>query len=179
MKFQDFKDSDEFLNFAVNHLVEAQDEEFTIIKGHILIEYLLNYFISHSNEEVKWENVRLNFSQKLTLYEIFIKDRKKVDIIRKVNAMRNDIAHEMTVNANTLKEFQSISKQTSESNPLVKDHPTGKTIMAFSYLLGGLFATIQLYFDIEEEKNLLWKKSIDEQEDHKRLNRIQEKAKQL
>lgn len=107
MKVKDFKTPDEWQDYCLQQLTNCKDHEFAIVKGHILMEYLLNYFLEESNPEKKVDVRRFTFSHKMRIYEIFATTSFAVPYLQFMNKMRNDIAHDMGVKEDMLKEFRA------------------------------------------------------------------------
>lgn len=143
---KDFSHAD-FKQFVIDHLSNCNSVELTILKGHILIEYMLNHFIDKVTEEkVDFESNRFSFSQKIYLAELLgIKSKEINDQINLVNKLRNDIAHRLTYNKQHLGTLLSnIGKKYPTIIELKKSQNiTIATVGAMTWICANIYAQIE------------------------------------
>lgn len=102
---------DEFNKFAYNELKDIENIELIILKGHIMIEYLLNCYLESliqvKNCEFSKEN--FSFSQKIKIVKYYGQLGSNEDNIiyglELLNKLRNSIAHTLKYDESYLKEF--------------------------------------------------------------------------
>jgi hypothetical protein len=150
MKFKDFKTEDEWQDYCLTQLTNCKDHEFAIVKGHILMEYLLNYFIEQSNTEKKIQVRRFTFNHKVRIYEIFCTTSLAVPYLDFINMMRNEIAHEMGANDEMLKEFYKMGYRFLKGDEKYEHKFTVElhnTINSLTTILAHLFSEIESHFE--------------------------------
>ena len=126
----------------------CNDIELAILKGHILIENLLNHFVykvsSHLGE---FEETKFNFSQKLHLFYIFATDNvtEIKNSINLLNKLRNEIAHRLTFEEKLLQTFITSVIDNYKSMKGFKEENTLDTIKsAITFLCGCLYGQIEM-----------------------------------
>jgi hypothetical protein len=81
------------------HLPKSNDLELIVLKGHILLEYLLNQIIKIKSEyNLEIENTTFSFNQKIEILVILniIENNSDIFQILKIwNNLRNQIAHKL------------------------------------------------------------------------------------
>ena len=81
------------------HLPKSNDLELLILKGHLLLEYLVNQIINiKSDNNFDVENSSFSFNQKieiLVILKIIEKDSEAFNILKTWNTLRNQIAHKL------------------------------------------------------------------------------------
>lgn len=101
----------EYIDYLLNKFEEIKDQQLIILKGHVLIEYMLNiYLSSHSNSlENDFSNQRFTFSDKTILFSFFgTKDEVFYSVykaIRLFNSIRNNISHDLTYKVEDVENF--------------------------------------------------------------------------
>ena len=86
-------------NLLKEHLPKSNDLELVILKGHILLEYLLNQIITVKSEyNLETMDTNFTFNQKIEILVILniIKQNSDIYQVLKVwNKLRNQIAHKL------------------------------------------------------------------------------------
>ena len=95
---------EEIKKLITEQLCTCDDIQLVILKGHILIEYLLNHIIDiRANEDIEFEKSKFSFSQKLYLYRLLCNNSTELyNDINLLNKLRNEIAHKLTYSVNYL-----------------------------------------------------------------------------
>jgi len=92
--------SDEILKALDKHLAEVEDIELMLLKGHLILEQVLNeLLILYFNNRKNLENLNLMFSKKLELL-VGLKGPltgMKADMahLKEINRIRNKLAHQL------------------------------------------------------------------------------------
>lgn len=96
---------DEFLN----HLYDCRDTDNLIIKGHILTEYAMNYFIEMSSKEkIDLKEIRFTYSNKIDIVRIlglFKENTFLYNELKLLNKLRNSIAYKLKYDDKILADF--------------------------------------------------------------------------
>ena len=136
-----------FKEFVIEHLAKCNNIELVILKGHVLIEYMLNHFIDKAtNDNIDFENTRFSFSQKNYLFELLGDNIKELhDEINLVNKLRNDIAHRLTYNNQHLSTLLSnVGRKYNKITELQKDNQLMLALIAtMTYICGTLYGHIE------------------------------------
>jgi hypothetical protein len=178
VKVKEFKTYEEWKDYSYEQLSKCTDVEFVILKGHILIEYLLNYFIEESNLDLKESYQKFTFAEKVRMFEIFGNNasKKLIDYLKLVNKIRNEIAHSLEINDELKKQLLNIGRGEDELTEYLKLYPNdlAKTVAAMSFLLGYFKAFIDQHFiqvkisnEIIEKNKLEFYKRVFEEFDDK------------
>lgn len=81
------------------HMPRSNDLELIILKGHILLEYILNQIINiKSDNNLEIENTNFSFNQKIEILVILniIENNSDIfQILKNWNTLRNQIAHRL------------------------------------------------------------------------------------
>nr|WP_295706222.1 hypothetical protein [uncultured Lacinutrix sp.] len=93
----------------LSHLFDCRDIDNLIIKGHILTEHALHFFIEMSAiEKVDFKKIKFTYSNKIEiakLFGLFKKHPKLYNELRQLNKLRNSIAHRLKYDEKLLSEF--------------------------------------------------------------------------
>ena len=139
--------SKDFQTMIYDQLVRCNDAELLILKGHTLIEYMLNHFLDmSSNSGIDFDISRFTFSQKTHLFEILGQRTKEIsDDIKVVNKLRNEIAHKLTYNKDELETLISsvLKRLTSLNKSIETTGMNGKIMSVVIYICGNLYAHIE------------------------------------
>lgn len=91
------RDYFESLERFARYLPPAKDSELLVLKGHLLIERLLEKYLAQNLANAReLDEARLSFSQKLSMVMALHSDPDSAWLwraIRLLNALRNDLAH--------------------------------------------------------------------------------------
>lgn len=146
-KVSDIHSSEEFRKFVINEFTGIRELKVVIIKGHILIEYLLSYYLELLSND-GWNRFLdgSTFHNKVRLLETFgDKNFKKfVNLILKYNRIRNDISHYYEWDIIHLDEF--IDELVLMNEPIVKKNKDASKMIISSiiYICSFIWTTIQL-----------------------------------
>ena len=149
--------------FITNQLADINDFELLILKGHILVEYMLNcYLESISNiKDSDFFREKLTFSMKLNMARHFGELGNKEENINQevqlLNKLRNDIAHNLSYNEKHLSEFYSHlgKKNTRFKSSDVFENEFEKFKSSILFLCGAIFTAYKLNTDKEDVDNYL------------------------
>ena len=94
----------EWLQLMLDHIGKAKDNETIILKGHLLMEYVLNGWIERSNVDLTDAYKGFSFSHKLKMFSIFC-HTELIDEMRQLNKLRNNIAHTLEYNESDVDKF--------------------------------------------------------------------------
>ena len=117
----------EFDDLVYNELDQIENIELLILKGHIIIEYLLNCYIEsisqNSNEDFSKENFSFANKVKILKYfgELCKKDKNILNELIILNQLRNNIAHSFEINTNYLSKFITECEKKVPMNRKVSD----------------------------------------------------------
>lgn len=93
----------------LKHLFDCRDTDNVIIKGHILTEYAMNFYIEMSSaEKIDLKNTRFTYSNKIDIGRIvglFKEDPFLYNELTLLNKLRNSIAHKLKYDEKILAEF--------------------------------------------------------------------------
>lgn len=106
-------DKEEFKKLIKLNIIKVNNLDLIILKGHLLIEFLINKFLqSHSDDEtldISKENFQ--FHQKLKICKMFgilYSDEDYIsEQINLVNKLRNNVAHRLEIDYNTINQIKS------------------------------------------------------------------------
>lgn len=164
MKPADFDTHSKWIKACIREMEGATDVEYIIIKGHIITELMLDYFIERINSKVEVKDIFRLYSQKLKIFEMIIDNQDLMDKLSKLNSIRNKLAHTMKVNANSLGVFHSIATLNNHQKSLLpkvilnESMPKYRTISSMINILNLMYLAIDLHFDIERIKTSAWLK---------------------
>jgi hypothetical protein len=103
------KTKDLLIDKFLSHLYDCRDTDNLIIKGHILTEYAMNFFIEMSSaEKVHLKEIRFTYSNKIDIVKIlglFKQHPFLYGELKLLNKLRNSIAHELKYDEKILAEF--------------------------------------------------------------------------
>lgn len=103
------QESNPLIDKFLKHLYDCRDTNNLIIKGHILTEYAMNYFIEmNSKEKISLKELRFTYSNKIDIVRILglFKDNEFLyNELKLLNKLRNSIAHKLKYDEKTLEEF--------------------------------------------------------------------------
>lgn len=92
----------EYINYLFHEFEKIQDPQLIILKGHILLEYILNiYLSSHTNvEDHDFSKEKFNFYEKTRLLYLFGSENDIIESIYEgfnlLNKIRNNISHDLS-----------------------------------------------------------------------------------
>lgn len=93
----------------LKHLFDCRDTDNLIIKGHILTEYAMNFYIEMSSvEKIDLKETRFTYSNKIDIVKIlglFKRDPFLYNELKLLNKLRNSIAHKLKFDEKILTEF--------------------------------------------------------------------------
>jgi len=93
----------------LNHLYDCRDTDNLIIKGHILTEYAMNFYIEMSSaEKIDLKETRFTYSNKIDIVRIlglFKRNNNLCQELKLLNKLRNSIAHKLKYDEKILAEF--------------------------------------------------------------------------
>ena len=93
----------------LKHLFDCRDTDNLIIKGHILTEYAMNYYIELSSiEKINLNESRFTYSNKIDIVKMFGLFKKHTTLnneLKLLNKLRNSIAHKLKYDEQILIEF--------------------------------------------------------------------------
>ena len=128
----------------LDQILKCNDIESAILKGHILLEYLLNHFIEKANPNVKIEMRTFTFSTKAKIFEIFCPNDLSAEI-QTLNKLRNQIAHTLEIKELDFVGFANRKKEDFETGV---DFMTPTDFSArIIFLLGKIHRLIQESFE--------------------------------
>lgn len=91
------------------HLYDCRDIDNLIIKGHILTEHALHFFIEmNAVEKIDFKKIKFTYSNKIEiakLFGLYKKEPKLYNELRQLNKLRNSIAHRLKYDEKLLSEF--------------------------------------------------------------------------
>lgn len=76
-----------------------------LLSCHLVIEHYLDEFILTLGTSLKWDNARLNYSQKVALFpeEIFPHGVELIRGVKHLNSLRNKVAHNIRMKSDEIK----------------------------------------------------------------------------
>jgi hypothetical protein len=104
----------EFRDFTLKNLASIDDLQLLIIKGHILLEYSLNKYVAGcAANSFDINSTNLTFANTLHIASalgLFHDDESDLlqEKIKKINSLRNEIAHQMEYNESIIKSLISL-----------------------------------------------------------------------
>lgn len=97
------------LDLIIKHLGTCRDFDNLILKGHLLIEHLLNeYILSESKEKIDLKKMNFTFYQKLNICKIlglFSLNKTIYKSIERLNSLRNSVTHRLEYDKDILSKF--------------------------------------------------------------------------
>lgn len=103
------KESSPLIEKFLIHLYDCRDTDNLIIKGHILTEYAMNFFIEMSSvEKIDLKEIRFTYSNKIDIVRIlglFKKNEFLYNELKLLNKLRNSIAHRLKYDEKVLSDF--------------------------------------------------------------------------
>ncbi len=100
--------SDPIIDKFFIHLIDCRDTDNLIIKGHILTEHALNFFIEMQSVEKMDKNAKFTYSNKIEIAQIlglFKNNHELKKELKLLNKLRNSIAHNLKYDKDALKQF--------------------------------------------------------------------------
>jgi hypothetical protein len=117
----------EFRSFILSNLMPISDIQLLIIKGHILIEYSLNKYISRcSSGSFDINSTSFSFFNTIQIADalgLFLESEPDTlkEQIKIISTLRNEIAHQMSFNKNEIKSLiNTFLSDTTISNIIKK-----------------------------------------------------------
>lgn len=135
--------NDEWLQLMGNQFSTCSDIETVILKGHLLLEYVLNGYIERNNLDINEGYQGFSFAQKLKMYEIF-GTSSLIPELKMLNKLRNDIAHTFELNR------QLVNKLIRDIHK--KSDPLHKRARSLEYKL--IMALQSLFLEVRHEMYL-------------------------
>jgi len=123
-------------------VLEQQDDSLKVLRLHLFSEYFLNEILIAylRTDQARLQRARLGYAQKVTLAEIsHILDKDCCDLLRKLNSLRQKVAHELEYKVSKADKealtegMASTIEGISESNVFVRLAP-----FLAGYLSGGV-----------------------------------------
>lgn len=103
------KENNPLFDKFLKHLFDCRDTDNLIIKGHILTEYAMNFYIEMSSaEKIDLKETRFTYSNKIDIVRIlglFKKNRHLCQELKLLNKLRNSIAHKLKYDEKILADF--------------------------------------------------------------------------
>jgi hypothetical protein len=91
------------------HLLDCNDTDNLIIKGHILTEHALHFFIEmNSIEKLNFKKIKFTYSNKIEIAKILGLYKENPELyneLKLLNRLRNSIAHNLKYDQKTLNDF--------------------------------------------------------------------------
>lgn len=91
------------------HLLDCNDTDNLILKGHLLTEHALHFYIEmNSVEKLNFKKVKFTFSNKIEIAKILGLYKVRPELyteLKLLNRLRNSIAHNLKYDEKTLNEF--------------------------------------------------------------------------
>lgn len=91
------------------HLIKCKDTDNLIIKGHILTEHALNFYIEMlSVEKINISKTKFTYANKVEISKILGLFKKYPELLEELtllNKLRNSLAHRLRYDENTLTSF--------------------------------------------------------------------------
>lgn len=135
---------EKYSELVYENLKKCTDIDFTIVKGHILIEHHINRFILASiKNQIFFKDNAFTFSQKLKLSLML----GFVDIIEEdlilINKLRNEIAHKLTYSEGLLDTLLSRTEKRWSKERHLKDISKMEALKAcIGFICGALYAAV-------------------------------------
>ena len=103
------KEKNPLIDKFLSHLFDCRDTDNLIIKGHILTEHALHFYIEmKAVEKVDFKKVKFTYSNKIEiakLFGLFKNDPQLYNELKQLNKLRNSIAHRLKHDDKILTEF--------------------------------------------------------------------------
>ena len=98
------------IDLYVDHLLECKDMDNLILKGHLMTERALQYYINEKAiKKVNFKKVRFTYSNKLEIAKLLglfeKKETQLYRLLKLLNGLRNSIAHSVEIDSKILKKF--------------------------------------------------------------------------
>lgn len=146
---------DEFDEFSYNELKDIENIDLIILKGHIIIEHLLNCYLESISQVDNTDFSKENFSfgEKVKIAKHFgqlgSKDDNLINGLFLLNKLRNSIAHSLTINKTYLNDFFS---ELAKKNPSINRYPDerNKLVASISFINGAILGAYKLKNNPEE-----------------------------
>jgi hypothetical protein len=91
------------------HMFDIKDVDYLILKGHILTEHSLHFFIEMTSvEKINFEKVKFSYSNKIEIAKtlgLFINNKKLYSELKLLNKLRNSIAHKLKYDEKLFADF--------------------------------------------------------------------------
>ena len=91
------------------HMFGIKDLDYLILKGHILTEHSLNFFIEQTSiEKINFEKIKFSYSNKIEIAKtlgLFKSNPKIYEELKLLNKLRNSIAHKLKYDEKLFKDF--------------------------------------------------------------------------
>jgi len=124
------------------HMFGIKDLDYLILKGHILTEHSLNFFIEKTSiEKINFDKIKFSYSNKIEIAKtlgLFKANPKIYEELKLLNKLRNSIAHKLKYDEKLFSDFikgfkpykdyfQSDSfKNTSINKDIFKENENGE-----------------------------------------------------
>jgi hypothetical protein len=119
------KESVLFDESIFDHLVNCRDIDNLIIKGHLIIEHLIDEFIdNHSILKADFKKYKIGFNLKIELAKVlglFIVSEDLYSTLILLNKLRNSIAHNLSLNEGIFNNFIRVVDSNSSLSKLYKE----------------------------------------------------------
>lgn len=98
------------IDLYVNHLLDCKDMDNLILKGHLMTERALQYYINvKAIKKVNFKKVRFTYLNKLEVAKLLglfeNEETNLYTLLKLLNGLRNSIAHNVGFDAEILKKF--------------------------------------------------------------------------
>lgn len=98
------------IDLYVDHLLVCKDIDNLILKGHLMTEWALQYYINEfAKKKVNFEKVRFTYSNKLEIAKLLglfeNGNTQLYRLLKLLNGLRNSIAHNVEYDTKILKKF--------------------------------------------------------------------------
>lgn len=91
------------------HMFDIKDVDYLILKGHILTEHSLHFFIEMASvEKINFEKVKFSYSNKIEIAKtlgLFADNKKLYSELKLLNKLRNSIAHKLKYDEKLFADF--------------------------------------------------------------------------
>lgn len=113
------------------HLMNCRDTDNLIIKGHILTEHALNFYINMlSEEKINFDKINFTYANKVQIAKILGLYKKFPDLLEELtllNKLRNSLAHRLKYDEKVLENFlQGFKKRRDAYGLKAEDLEIGK-----------------------------------------------------
>ena len=98
------------IDLYVDHLLSCKDMDNLILKGHLMTEWALQYYINEfAKKKVNFKKVRFTYSNKLEIAKLLglfeNGNTKLYRLLKLVNGLRNSIAHNVEYDSKIINKF--------------------------------------------------------------------------